>query len=388
MKGILHMPPRPIRAAIAFVASGFVVLGLGAVPAAAIEPSAVAEAIGAALIRGSKAVVSYDSAVFDGDNVVIKGFTLSRPTGSQSVRFEEAVIESPSEDGVGLFTSPRMTFTGGMLAGDPSGDIGFATATDVTVLDPAEAKGESFADGILYRTAEMRDIRLARESEPGELVVARVTAQLEEVAGTLREESTGTVEGLSLAPELFERGRFNPDKLGYEELVFDITWDGTHDGEAETMQIRDFTFSFRSGGDLSISGMLGNLPDPRVLNDIDVLDKVSDVTLYDLTIHYQDNSFAGRMLDLLAAEQKISRSDYVNQISAALPFLLAALSHPTFRAELITALAKFLQEPSSLTLDLEPGSPVSADEIASLAASTPGTLPDRLGASVRANSQE
>ena len=378
------MPLRSLRAAIV----GPVLAGLGAVPAVAIEPAAVAEAIGAALIRGSKAVVSYDSAMFDGDDVVIKGFTLSRPTGSQAVRFEEALIESPSEEGPGLFQTPRMTFTGGMLTGDPSGAIGFATASGVTVLDPAETQGESFADGILYETAEIRSVRLMRESEPGELVVSRVTAQSQKVPGTPREESTGRVEGLSLAPELFERGRFSPERLGYDALVFDVTWDSVHDVDAETMQVRDVTFGFRDGGDLSIAGTLGNLPDPRVLNDIDVLDKLSDVTLYDLTVSYRDNSFAERMLDLLADEQKISRSDYVAQMSAALPFLLAAVSHKAFRSELIAAIATFLQEPQSLTLDLQPDSPVSADEIASLLESAPGALPDRLGASVRANAQE
>jgi hypothetical protein len=376
----IRMSPRA-----AALLAGSALLLLTTLPAAAIEPQAVADAIGAALTKDGKAEASYESAALDGENVVIAGFTLTSGSGAHSVRFEQAVIESPTEDGAGVFQSPRMTFTGGTASGGPSGTVGSATATDVTVLDPAEVKAGGLAQAILYSAAEIRDVRIARDSEPHELTVERITLKSSEVVDDAQQEVAGLVEGLSVSPEMLARGRFNPEKLGYQALVFDITWDGTLDLAGNAMTIRDSVLSFRNGGSVSITGTVSNLPDPRVLNDADVAAKISGVELHDLTIRYEDNSLLGRLLDLLAGEQGLSRNEYVQQISAALPFLLAALTHPQFRSELIQVLGAFLQDPRSLTLTIEPEPPISAGEIRSMARSAPGDLPDRLKASLTAN---
>lgn len=364
--------------------AGAALLFLTALPAAAIEPQAVADAIGAALTKDGKSEASYDSAALDGGNVVIQGFTLTSASGAHSVRFEQAVVESPTEDGAGVFQSPRMTFTGGSMTGRTTGTIGSATATEVTVLDPAEVKTGGFAQAILYSTAEIGDVRVTRNSEPHELTVERIALQ-SGMVGEAQQEVAGRVEGLSVSPDILERGRFNPEKLGYDALVFDITWDTTLDLAEDAVTIRDSTLSFRNGGSVSVAGQVSNLPDPRVLNDADVAAKVSGVELHDLAIRYEDNSLFGRVLDLLAGEQGLSRNEYVQQISAALPFLLAALTQPRFRSELIQVLGAFLQDPRSLTLTIKPEPPISADEIGRMAKSAPGDLPDRLGVSVTAN---
>jgi hypothetical protein len=375
----------PLRFIGAPLAGSALLLAVGTFPAFAIEPEAAAAAIGAALTKGSKADFAYESATQNGDDIVIKGFTLTRASSSESVRFDEAVIESPTGDGPG-FSSPRITFNNGTATGEATGSIGSATVTEVTLLDPAEVKGEGFAAGILYKTAEIGNVQMTRESEPGEITIDRVSVQSGNVVDNVPQDNSGIVEGLSVSPEIFASGRFKPADLGYDKLVFDLTWDGTHNIAEGALTIRDFTFKFREGGDLSITGTVGKLPDPRVLDDADVMAKTSDVELHTLTIRYADNSFAGRVLDLLAKEQEMSRDDYVKQITAALPFLLAALENSGFRDQLTGALAAFLQQPQSLTVKLQPESPVSAEEIGQIASSAPGTLPERLKATVTANS--
>jgi hypothetical protein len=367
---------------------GSALLFLTTLPASAVEPQAVADAIGAALTKNGKSEASYESAVLEGGDVVIKGFTLTSGSGSHTVRFEEAIVESPTEDGPGVFQSPRMTFTGGTTSGEPNGSIGSAMATDVTVLDPADVETEGFAQAILYRTAEIDDVRMAPDSAPDAVTVERITLQSDGAVEGPLQEMAGTIEGVSVAPGFLPRGRFNPQKLGYDALVFDIAWDGVLDLDQNAMTVRNSTLSFRNGGSIQITGTVSNLPDPRVLNDADVVAKVSGVELRDLTIRYEDNSLFGRLLDLLAGEQGLSREAYVQQISAALPFLLAALTHPQFRSELIQVLGVFLQNPRSLTLTIEPEPPITAGEIRSMAKSAPGDLPERLRASVTANTPQ
>jgi hypothetical protein len=369
---------------------------LGAFPAAGIEAGAVADALGAALTKGSTAQATYDSAAFNGEDVVIDGLTLSGSQSAQSVRFSEAVVESPADDATGLFHSRRITFTDGTALGEPSGTVASVTATDVTVLDPAKVEGEGFAEAILYRTAEIRDVRVSRDSEPTELAVQRIAIQFGDAASDAPREASGTVEGLTISPDLFAhrrfailaRARLRLEELGYEALVFDIDWTGSWDKPAGTMAIRQSTVTFRDNAEVSVTGTVGNLPDPRVLNDEHVLTQVLKLEFHDLVARYEENSLLGRVFDLMAKEQEVSRAEYTEQLSQALPFLLASLTHPAFRDQLIAQLRVFLQDPRSLTLTIDPETPISGTDIINVAKSALGTLPDRLNATVSANGQD
>ena len=154
------------------------------------------------------------------------------------------------------------------------------------------------------------------------------------------------------------------------------------------MTVRDFTLSLQDGGALSITGVLGKVPAPSTLNDPDAQAKAAEMELHNVEIHFEDSSLTGRILDLLAEQQGITREEYATQISGAMPFLLAALNNPEFQNEVSTAVGAFLQDPQSLTITIAPESPVTGAEIAGLAGTAPESIPDRLNASITANTAE
>ncbi len=368
--------------------AGSAFLCSSAISASAIEPKAVADAIGAALVKGGKSQFSYDAATRDGDNVVIDGFTLTRSSGEEALRFDKTVVESPSDDDIGLFRSPRITFSNGTAEGEPGGSVASAVATDVVVLDPADVNSEGFAESVRYRTAEVSDMHLSRDSAPRNVALTHAAMSFGDRLDDGRQDISGTMEGLTISPDMFTRGRFKPEALGYDNLVFDIAFQGTLNRKDGSVVIQSSTVTLHDGGTLSISGTVSDLPDPRVLNDADVSAKVGGVELHDLVVRYQDTAFLGRLLDFLAGEQELSRDEYVEQLSAALPFLLAPLTHPDFRQKLIDALNAFFRDPQSLTFQIAPDPPISANEVRQMARSALGEVPDRLHASVSANSQE
>jgi hypothetical protein len=99
------MSPRYLAAfmsATALVAFSF--------PAAAIEPQAAAQALATALTGGSNAKVTFDGATQAGANIVIQGLSVADTQGDGTVRFNETVIESPTDGGAGVFDSPRISF--------------------------------------------------------------------------------------------------------------------------------------------------------------------------------------------------------------------------------------------------------------------------------------
>jgi len=358
-------------------------------PAAAIEPEAAAAALAAALAKGSDSKATYESATADGSNVVIKGLTVSRGADEPTITFAETIIEAPAESDNGVFESPRMTFTDGTIAGTSTGSIAVGTLTGATVLDPDAMEGDGFGESILFKTAEMTDLRATRSAEePGEINVARVFMEAGNVVDNIAQDSKGVVEGIVLSPELFADSAITLETLGYEELALDVAWDGSRDVAGGTMTLRDLTVSIEGGGDLSIAAMMGNLPDPRVLNDPNATDAASKLKVHRASIRYDDNSLAGRVLDYLAGQQGISRAEYAQQMSAALPFLLAMLNNPAFQKDVSDAIAAFLADPQSLTITIAPEQPVSGEEILGLVGTAPQTIPERLKASIQANSPE
>ncbi len=365
-----------------------ILLALGPVQAAAMEPDAVAKALGAALVEGSNVAASYDSAHAEGADVVIDGLTVARLSSDQTLRFDKVTVENPSASDNGVFESPRISFSEGTFSGDSKGSIGSATVLDATVLDAAKLKGNVFGESILFRQAEATDIKVARLSEPGEVTIQHIVMESGNVVGNLAQDSKGTVENVTLSPDLFPTNAFAPSAIGYENLALDLSWDSSRDVVAKTMTIRDFTVDIHDGGKLSIEGVMGNLPDPRALDDAGAASKASRTEVHQLTVRYRDNSLAGRILDALAERQGLTRQEYTQQLSAALPFLLLTLNNPAFQSQVIAAVNGFLADPHSLTVKLDPKAPVSGRDILDLLKSNPATVPDRLNATVTANAPD
>ncbi len=370
------------------VSCAIAALAATSAPASAIEPDAVAKALGAALVKGTNVAASYDKAQADGDNVVVDGLTVSRQSTDQTLRFDKVVIDKPTEGGNGVFQSPLISFAGGTLAGDSTGTIDAATVTDATVLDASLMKGSGFGEGILFHTAEVTGVHVARQAEPGSISIDRIEVEAGNVVDNRAEDSKGKVENITLSPDLFPSAAFTPASIGYDKLALDVSWDSSRDLTAKTMTIRDFTVQVHDGGALTIKGVVGNLPDPRALDDPGAATRASKAEVHQLTVRYLDNSLAGRILDALAKRQGLTRAEYTQQLSAALPFLLLTLNNPTFQSQVTAAVKGFLENPKSLTISLDPDKPVSGSDIMSLLRSNPATVPDRLKASVTANAPE
>jgi hypothetical protein len=133
-----------------------------------------------------------------------------------------------------------------------------------------------------------------------------------------------------------------------------MTWDGSRDIAANTVNVRDFTLTMENGGAFSMAAILGKLPAASAMNDPDASAKASQVEIHTITLRYDDMSLAGRVLDYLAQQQGITRQAYADQITAALPFMLAALNNAEFQNQVSGALGTFLKDPKSLTLKIEP----------------------------------
>ena len=355
-------------------------------PSWAIDADAVARALGTSLAQGREDAVSFADAIARGGQVVIRDLAVDLPGGAGTAKITETVLDAPVENGDGSIEAVSLTMTGGTIEGDDiNGTVGSAVMTDVTLLTAETIKAGNLDQGILYKTATITGFRIVPNDDFGEVTVEKLEIETNNIVDYQAQGSRGTVTGIRIPAKNAPLGPMSPQSLGYEEIILDINWDGARDPETQVATIDTLAVTMRDGGSISISGAFGNVPAVRPKEPEASMMYLSQMTVQSLKLHYIDDSLAGKILEAAAAKQGTTREQYAQQLAGALPFFLSMLQNPEFQNKVATAVGKFLADPKSLTISVQPDRPVSGAELFGLVQTAPQTLPDVLGASIEAN---
>lgn len=167
--------------------------------------------------------------------------------------------------------------------------------------------------------------------------------------------------------------------MGYEQLTFRAAQDVAIDPEndAITSQARgnylELVDGFRLSGGGKISGLTEynrRLAELSLSGEADtdptaMLDAFSTLSLYNMEITLEDNSIMERAFTAIAAMSGDTPENIKGQAQLSLGFLpvMAGQSgiDPAILTELSGALSTFLAEPGTLTLKLDPASPITGD---------------------------
>ena len=351
-------------------------------PAAAVDAERFADAFVAAMALQNGATASFDRVTESGSDVRIDGLTVSVEDRTD-IRFASVHASDVAEDGNGGYSAARIEFVGGTISGEATGSIGTLTAGDVMILSSAAVQAGDLPQGFLYKSGEAAGIAIIPEGKTEPVTIGRIAMETRTIVDNVPQDSIGTMTGLNVPASYFEgNGPVSLQALGYDQAVFDASWDGARDPSTQVLTLRDLSFGMRDGGTITLTGILGNVPATRMEDPQLAMAAFSQLTVHSLSLSYEDASLARRLIDGAAERQGISSEQYVAQLSAALPFFLTAVQNPGFQAEIADAVAAFLENPVSLTIELAPETPVSGAEIMGLAGTAPQTLPDRLKATI------
>ncbi|MYZ48500.1 hypothetical protein [Propylenella binzhouense] len=370
---------------------GLVAVALSFDSAAAIEPQAAARILATALANGVENAGHFEEATQEGSDVVVKGLTFGGESGENAVRFERTVIASPAEGTEFALTSPKITMSSGAVTGETSGTVAEASITNARILpEPAGAAPDPAGRNqrILYDSAEASGLSLRGEDAPADVTIARIVVNTANYTGSMPQESDGRIESLVIPSALFQGLAFSPQMLGYDSIVLDVSWDGRLDAETKLLDIQKLDVTMENGGVLTFSGQVGNVPLSPSAESVDAAGLASQLVVHKLTLRYEDQSLARRVLDDQARRQGVPPDQYAQQLSAALPFLLMTLNNPEFQNQVAGAVGSFLTDPQSLTVEIAPAAPLTGAEILEVAATAPQSLPDKLNAKVTANTPE
>jgi hypothetical protein len=371
----------------AFAATFFAAAALSPQSSLAADPQEVAEALAAALQAGTDNSVTFGEARADGADVVITDLTGRGAEDETGIVFSRTVVVAPQERSEGGFEAQQIEMTGGTLTGEASGTVENATTYGATILSAEEIAAQELTQGVLYERVEVTGVTFDLEDQPGEIAIARVEINADNVVDNVPQASSGMAEGIVVPATAFGEGPMTPQALGYARLEFELSWEGARDPDTNELTVDEFTLAMLEGGRLTLSGRVGNVPFGQLDNPMASPGAAGEITLHHVRLRYEDESLTPRILDAVARPQGMTGQQYAQQLSAALPFLLAVINNPGFQQQVAGAVGAFLQDPQSLTIEIAPEEPVSGEEIMGIVNTAPQTLPDRLNATITANGQ-
>ncbi|SFV28239.1 hypothetical protein SAMN05216456_0471 [Devosia crocina] len=359
--------------------------------------------------------ITFGPATLEGDTVTVDGATVSLlGLEDESWTIDTTLTFSGvAETEDGGFTAESLTIPDidTEFAQDP---VGHLTMTDVEANDiylpPADAINNlallesvgSITTGPLTVTRDGEDFFSIQS-------ISAVNEFTYDDADTLIDiASTFDVAGISanlqtMAEEDPEAGPVI-EALGLTQINGSIsqimTWDMT-DGH---LVIEEFLFDFDEVGALDITADISGFT-PQVLDKVaamqsPTIDLTSEeaqaqqmmvgmellqaLTLTSASVRYDDDSLAGKLLDLFAAQSGADRAQFVEGLKAMAPQMIGQAGIPALTDMAIPAINAFLDDPQSFEIAVRPATPTTL-LVLSAAAANPAGLISALGLSITAN---
>ena len=116
-----------------------------------------------------------------------------------------------------------------------------------------------------------------------------------------------------------------------------------------------------------------------------MLGLMQQLTFNGASIRFDDDSLTNKVLDYLGKQQGVTGKDVANQAKAIVPLMMMELNNPELTQQVTAALSAFLDDPKSIEISAEPGSPVPFALLAASGMASPKDLPKTLGLTVTAN---
>jgi hypothetical protein len=194
------------------------------------------------------------------------------------------------------------------------------------------------------------------------------------------------------------------EALGYQNVEGDFAMAGSWAPKTGEASLDTYRLTVKDAGTLDISLKMGGYTpefirsmqairnkmaeapqDKKGMQGLAMLGLLQQLSFTSLSIRFDDDSLTGKIMEYIAQQEGMQKSDVANQAKAMLPFALAKLHNPELTAQVTNAVSKFLDDPKNLSIVASPPNPVPFAMIAAGAMSAPQQLPETLGVKVIAN---
>ncbi|WP_319773920.1 hypothetical protein [Breoghania sp.] len=366
----------------------------------AFEPTGnpVADAFLTSLEAGYATKVSVESVAVAGEEVVMKGISADYSAKGDKRVFSigSASLSDAALQADGSITSSSMALTNlsFLLDGDMvKVDVG--AFKGLRIPSPEEIKNPSKAieKPPFYREMEFTGITMSAEDE-ADVPIERFASTLNPIGDDGSIKASLDVEGILIDPNSVEDKDFAKQmaEMGYDSLNLSIKGAGMWSAADGKAALEDFEISGKDMGALHISTTLLGLT-PEVLSQFQEAESdfgkltglLQMISIVDLNIHFRNDTMVDRILDMQAKEAGTDRAGLVDQLSGAMPNILALLQNPGLQEKIQNAAVAFLNQPGTFTVSANPAQPVPFGQIVGVAMIAPQTIPDMLAVEIQAN---
>lgn len=369
--------------------------------AAALEAEDVAGRLAETLSK-SGYDISWASSSVNGDAIVLEGVKAGMIGMDEQVALGAIVMNGVAETGDGSYTVESVSLSDYTIEEDGiKVSISGASLSDLVL--PAEGGEKTLRSIIPYTGMTLANVNVT--GPDGEIFnMANLDATMNIPDDGSQASYTSTVESFTVNsasfPEAEARAAFAA--LGYSTLEGSLDANGIWNPEDGRMTIDRMAFAVKDAGildfNMDIAGYTVEFIESlqsmqkKMMEEgedestgIAMLGLMQQITFNSAKIRFDDNSLTNKILDFVAAQQGMKRSDIANQAKAILPFALAQLNNPEFTAQITSAVSAYLDDPQSIEVSAEPGTPLPIAMLIAGGMSAPENLPNQLGVKVTAN---
>ena len=383
-----------MRATKSIICSSALVL-MGSTSVFAVEAEPFAERL-STILEKQNLSIGYSGAEERGDDVVLNGVTFT--VGDSTVEAGDLLFEDVTGSAEEGYEIARFATDIERDTGASSWKVEDFVLEGVRLAGTDQASTVPTSSELYFERAGLDTVEVTNGDEVSfTLNDAEIRNEFND-AGVLT--SRFGLASFMMKPGVGEESETLAEKLGYEEVRGTVSGGGNWNSQTGDLEIEEVRLSVDEAGILTFSeSITGYTPDfiqsamqlqERMEGQPDnseawtaaVLGLVSQLNLASLEISYEDASLVDRLLNHYAEISGQSSEQLVATLDGMLPPMLAGLQNDALQNEIATAVSRFLNDPRSISISLDPAEPVPAPQIIGAALGAPATLPDILGLSV------
>lgn len=227
------------------------------------------------------------------------------------------------------------------------------------------------------------DVNIQAVDFPG-VTLGRLRAVLGNYLGIIPTEVSVNISDLNIAASSLrpEQLRNLIASLGYDRIRanahFDLDWHET-DG---TVTLDNFRIDLDDFGNTTANVLLSGLTREAIEDADDITGIVADLTFNRASLSFEDKSVVERSLSMRADLLNVPLDRLRQQLSGALPLMLAVVGNSELVREIVPVLQTFIQRPGTLTIDANPDAPIPMTTIQNTATTRPQDLPGMLSVKI------
>lgn len=360
-----------------------------------------------ALLAQQGGSMTYESALSEGDNVVLKGLAFG--SGEERMALGDVTFEDVSGS----------TAEGWRVERIPIADV--TETNDRSTVEVSDMEIEGLE---LIGTQPPADVPDAKR-------MAQIffdSARIGSVNVMRGDDDLFTLDGASFTNEITDDGTFNsslesgdftvnfpaddPDEvpqtmrtIGYESLTGSLGFESTWEPETGRIAVDPFTLQVANAGDLTqtyaitgytsevarslqqVQEQMAQNPGNSDNSGMAMMGILAQLSIESASISFEDDSLTEKLLDYYGKQYGMTPEQVADAAVQSVQAVAASLQNPDFQNEVTEAVRTFLADPQSIEIAIDPQAPIPAMQVMGAVMGAPQTLPQVLSLSVTANAE-